>query len=99
MSESTYAFRRSTSEASEANIHNVMSELLSTLDLVLNAVEKLEPSWIAVEADTYYNAAKRLNKGAQGVVEILQQVESALKGVRMSTDNLRGNMWSVLSQW
>ena len=99
MSDSLFAFRRSTSEESESNIHNVMNEILATLGQILDAVGQLEPHWIATEADTYYDAAKKLNKGAEGIANNLQQVRSSLSNARTGTDELRGNISSTLSQW
>lgn len=99
MSDSLFAFRRSTSEESEANIHTVMNELLATLEQILDAVEQLEPHWIATEADTYYTAAKKLNKSAEGITNNLHLVHNSLTNTRTGTDELRGNISATLAQW
>ena len=57
-----YAFKRSTSQTSEKDIISTMTRMRSTLNLMLSSVAKLEPRWIAAEADGYYQAARKTRK-------------------------------------
>lgn len=93
-----YAFKRSTSQTSEKDIISTMTRMRSTLKLMLSSVAKLEPHWIAVEADGYYQAARKMNENAKGIVDILDSVEDSLKAVREGTDELRNSHWEVLSK-
>ena len=93
-----YAFKRSTSQTSEKDIISTMTRMRSTLNLMLSSVAKLEPHWIAVEADGYYQAARKMNENAKGIVDILDSVEDSLKAVREGTDELRNSHWEVLSK-
>ena len=93
-----YAFKRSTSQTSEREILATMNRMRSTLNLMLSSVAKLEPHWIAVEADGYYEAARKMNENAKGIVDILDSVEDSLKAVREGTDELRNSHWEVLSK-
>ncbi len=89
MSGGIYAFQRSTSEESEANIRSVMEQILNTLASIFSDIHKLEPCWSAAEADYYYSVARRLNRESESIGNILTQVESALTGARTGTDQLR----------
>ena len=93
-----YAFKRSTSQTSEKDIISTMTRMRSTLNLMLSSVAKLEPRWIAAEADGYYQAARKMNENAKGIVDILDSVEDSLKAVREGTDELRNSHWEVLSK-
>lgn len=93
-----YAFKRSTSQTSEREILATMNRMRSTLNLMLSSVAKLEPHWIAVEADGYYEAARKMNENAKGIVDILDSVEDSLRAVREGTDELRDSHWEVLSK-
>lgn len=93
-----YAFKRSTSQTSEREILATMNRMRSTLNLMLSSVAKLEPHWIAVEADGYYQAARKMNESAKGIVDILDSVEDSLRAVREGTDELRNSHWEVLSK-
>lgn len=93
-----YAFKRSTSQTSEREILATMNRMRSTLNLMLSSVAKLEPHWIAVEADGYYQAARKMNESAKGIVDILDSVEDSLRAVREGTDELRDSHWEVLSK-
>ena len=75
-----------------------MTRMRSTLNLMLSSVAKLEPRWIAAEADGYYQAARKMNENAKGIVDILDSVEDSLKAVREGTDELRNSHWEVLSK-
>ena len=93
-----YAFKRSTSQTSEKDIISTMTRMRSTLNLMLSSVAKLEPRWIAAEADGYYQAARKINQSAKDIVNILDSVEDSLKAVREGTDELRNSHWEVLSK-
>ena len=93
-----YAFKRSTSQTSEREILATMNRMRSTLNLMLSSVAKLEPHWIAVEADGYYEAARKMNENAKSIVDILDSVEDSLGAVREGTDELRDSHWEVLSK-
>ena len=93
-----YAFKRSTSQTSEREILATMNRMRSTLNLMLSSVAKLEPRWIAAEADGYYQAARKMNENAKGIVDILDSVEDSLRAVREGTDELRDSHWEVLSK-
>lgn len=93
-----YAFKRSTSQTSEREILATMNRMRSTLNLMLSSVAKLEPHWIAVEADGYYEAARKMNENAKSIVDILDSVEDSLRAVREGTDELRDSHWEVLSK-
>ena len=92
-----YAFTNSVSETSERNILSVMESIRATLQEMLSEVANLEPHWVAVEADGYYEADRKMNENAKQSADILESVEAALKSVREGTGELRDSIWEVLS--
>lgn len=93
-----FAFRNSTSLTAEADITSVMTSLQDTLTAMRGEIARLEPCWEAVEADGYYEAARKLNDSAVSAAGILAEVEKALDGVRVGTGDVRAEIWKVLSQ-
>ena len=67
-----YAFTNSVSETSERNILSVMESIRATLQEMLSEVANLEPHWVAVEADGYYEAARKMNENAKQSADILE---------------------------
>lgn len=71
---------------------------VGTLTAMRGEIARLEPCWEAVEADGYYEAARKLNDSAVSAAGILAEVEKALDGVRVGTGDVRAEIWKVLSQ-
>lgn len=93
-----FAFRNSTSVTAEGNITSVMNSLKDTLLAMRGDIAALEPHWKAVEADGYYEAARKLNDNATSAAGILAEVEKALDGVRVGTGKVREEIWRILSE-
>ena len=84
-----FAFRDSISVEAEVDIRRIMRRIKKTLAANRKAINSLKPEWTAVEADGYYKLITKWNKGADGLADVLNDVQKALAGVRKGTGELK----------
>ena len=84
-----FAYRDSVSVEAEADIRRIMRRIKKTLAANRKAINSLKPEWTAVEADGYSKLITKWNKGADGLADVLNDVQKALAGVRKGTGELK----------
>ncbi|MDO4631197.1 MAG: WXG100 family type VII secretion target [Corynebacterium sp.] len=91
-----FAFRDSASVTAESDILATMNEIKSILADNRKEINNLKPEWVAVEADAYYEAINQWNEGADGLADVLKNVEQILAAVRDGTGELKKSIGKIL---
>ena len=92
-----FAFRNSTSMQAEHDIIHVMESIQATLAQLDTNVANIEPSWVAIDAETYYHIARKFRKHADEVASILAQVEAVLKSSRHAVTDYQKSIRDALN--
>lgn len=98
MPAAVYAFRDSTATQAQADIRSTMESIRSFLAEIGEAIERLRPEWTADEADAYYESITKWKEGAEGINNILNDVEKALNDMQDGNSSLRDAITQVLDE-
>lgn len=93
-----YAFRDSSATQAKADILSTMNNIRSTLQDIGHSIDRLRPEWTATEANRYFDVITKWKNGAEGINNILKDVEKALDGMQQGNTGLRNSISKVLDE-